>query len=182
MHGHKRLIFSTLKVVSTHRPQSPIIFTIKHLHYMEKTFSRVYSAKDITVILTLIIGGCILILLPTASSINILGFFMIIAGIILGIFMKTGYKDVETGVRYCKTEHYFSSSKRDELKKAISGNPKKSDLFQEDSGSSLRMDIYHSAKSGKAYIQLLEYIPHSYEPFTLMYEHDLKNVSEIIRK
>lgn len=149
---------------------------------MEKTFSRVYSAKDITIILILIICGSILILLPTASSLNILGFFMIIAGIILGIFMKTGYKDDETGVRYCKTEHFFSSSKRDDLKKAIAGNPNKADLSQEDAGSALRMDIYHSAKSGKAYIQLLEYIPHSYEPFTLMYEHDLKNVTEIIRK
>ena len=149
---------------------------------MEKTFSRVYSAKDITIILSLIIGGCILILLPTASSINILGFFMIITGIILAIFMKTGYKDDETGVRYCKTEHFFSSSKRDDLKKAISGSLKKSDLSQEDAGSSLRMDIYHSSKSGKAYIQLLEYIPHSYEPFTLMYEHDLTSVTEIIRK
>ena len=149
---------------------------------MEKTFSRVYSAKDITIILILIICGSILILLPTASSLNILGFFMIIAGIILAIFMKTGYKDDETGVRYCKTEHFFSSSKRDDLKKAIAGNPNKADLSQEDAGSALRMDIYHSAKSGKAYIQLLEYIPHNYEPFTLMYEHDLKNVTEIIRK
>ena len=147
---------------------------------MEKTFSRVYSAKDITIILTLTIGGCILILLPTASSINILGFFMIIAGIILAIFMKTGYKDDETGVRYCKTEHFFASSKRDDLKKAVVRCPRKTDLSQEDAGNSLRMDIYHSSKSGKAYIQLFEYIPYKYEPFTTMYEHDLNNVIEII--
>ena len=149
---------------------------------MEKTFSRVYSAKDITIILTLVIVGSILVLLPTSGSINILGFFMIIAGIILGIFMKTGYKDDETGIRYCKTEHFFASDKRDILKKAITGIPKKEVLSGEDSGNSLRMDIYYSTKSGKAYIQLFEYVPYKYEPFTLMHEHDLKNVTEIIRK
>lgn len=149
---------------------------------MEKTFSRVYSAKDITIILTLVIAGSILVLLPTSGSINILGFFMIIAGIILGIFMKTGYKDDETGIRYSKTEHFFASDKREDLKKAITGTPKKDMLSGEDIGNSLRMDIYHSSKSGKAYIQLFEYVPYKYEPFTLIYEHNLDNISELIRK
>lgn len=149
---------------------------------MEKTFSRVYSAKDITIILTLIIAGVILIILPTSDALNVLGFFLIVTGLILGIFMKTGYKDNETGVRYCKTEHFFASSKRDDLKKAVAGTPRKTDLSQEDAGNSLRMDIYHSDKSGKAYIQLFEYIPYKYEPFTSMYEHELNNVIEIIRK
>lgn len=148
---------------------------------MEKTFCRVYCAKDIAVILFLVIVGLIMIIVPTADSINILGFFLTVTGLILSIFMKTGYKDNETGVRYCKTEHYFAFNKRDDLKKAISGIPKKADLSGEDAGNSLRMDIYHSAKSGKAYIQLLEYIPYKYEPFTMMHEHELINVREIIK-
>lgn len=149
---------------------------------MEKTFSRVYSAKDITIILTLISAGIAFVILPTSDSINILGFFMLIAGIILGIFMKTGYRDDETGVRYCKTEHFFALSKREDLKKAITGTPRKEVLSGEDIGNSLRMDIYHSSKSGKAYIQLFEYVPYKYEPYTLMYEYNLENISELIRK
>ena len=118
---------------------------------MEKNFSRVYSAKDITIILTLAVAGTILVVLPTSSSINILGFFMLSAGIILGIFMKTGYKDEETGIRYCKSEHFFASNKREILAEAISGNLRKLNLADEDAGNSLRMDIYYSAKSGKYY-------------------------------
>lgn len=149
---------------------------------MEKNFSRVYSAKDITIILTLAVAGTILVVLPTSSSINILGFFMLSAGIILGIFMKTGYKDEETGIRYCKSEHFFASNKREILAEAISGNLRKLNLADEDAGNSLRMDIYYSAKSGKAYIQMFEYIPYKYEAYTAMHEHSLDNASKLIRK
>ena len=49
---------------------------------MEKNFIRVRSTKDITISLTLTIAGGVLVALPTATSVNILGFFMIFAGII----------------------------------------------------------------------------------------------------
>ena len=66
---------------------------------MEKTFVRVRSAKDITICVSLIIAGSILIALPTGAAVNITGFFLIFAGIILALVMKTGYKDLDTGMK-----------------------------------------------------------------------------------
>ena len=63
---------------------------------MEKNFIRVRSTKDITISLTLTIAGGVLVALPTATSVNILGFFMIFAGIILFLMLRTGYKETET--------------------------------------------------------------------------------------
>ena len=64
---------------------------------MEREFSRVRSIKDILISSLLIISGCVLVTLPTSESINILGFFLIGTGIILAIFLRSGYKDQLTG-------------------------------------------------------------------------------------
>ena len=66
---------------------------------MEKTFIRVRSVKDITVFTSLIVLGCILVALPTGAAVNITGFFLIFAGLILALVLKTGYKDENTGER-----------------------------------------------------------------------------------
>ena len=75
---------------------------------MKKEFVRVRSAKDITISVSLVVLGSVLIALPTATSINILGFFLIFAGILLALFLKTGYKETGSGERFCKKERYFS--------------------------------------------------------------------------
>ena len=149
---------------------------------MEKNFCRVYCAKDLVIILALSIGGIILVSIPTPVSVNILGFFMLLTGILLGIFMKSGYKDAETGVRYYKTEHFFPAKKREILAEAIGGNLRKLDLADENTGNSLRMDVYYSPKSGKAYIQIFEYIPYKYEPYTMMHEHSIECANKLINK
>ena len=90
---------------------------------MEKTFIRVRSAKDITIFASLIILGSVLVALPTGAGINIAGFFMIFAGIILALMLKTGYKDVETNVRYQKKEHYFQQAAKPEISSALDPDP-----------------------------------------------------------
>ena len=86
---------------------------------MEKNFIRVRSTKDITISLTLTIAGGVLVALPTATSVNILGFFMIFAGIILFLMLRTGYKETETGDRYNKTERFFSQGMRNEINTSL---------------------------------------------------------------
>ncbi len=149
---------------------------------MERKFIRTRSAKDITISAGLTVAGCILVALPTSTSINILGFFLIFAGLILIMILKTGYKDEETGVRYCKTERFFSQEKRESLTNAIISNPEKVDLTGEDQGNALRIDIYHSNKSGKAYVQMFEYVPYKYEPCSRMHELELAEASKLIGK
>ena len=86
---------------------------------MEKTFVRVRSIKDIVLFASLIIIGSVLVALPTGAGVNIAGFFMIFAGLIIALVMKTGYKDAETGTRYRKTEHYFQQAMNSVISSAL---------------------------------------------------------------
>ena len=148
---------------------------------MEKNFIRVRSVKDIIVCATLIIAGSILVALPTSASVNILGFFMIFAGIILLVFMKTGYKDEQSGERFCKEEIYFDKSKQGELSRTIPVKVCASDVKDANAGNGLRLDIYYSKNAGKGYVQLFEYVPYKYEPCSAMYEHPYENITEIFK-
>lgn len=149
---------------------------------MEKEFSRVRSAKDITITATLIITGCILVALPTSESINITGFFLIFTGLILAFVLRTGYKDNETGERYCKVEKFFAQSLKSEITNALETSLKKLNLSEEDKGNGIRLDIYYSRKTGKSYSQLFEYIPYKYEPCTGLYELETAEIESVIGK
>ena len=149
---------------------------------MEKEFSRVRSAKDITITATLIITGCILVALPTSESINITGFFLIFTGLILAFVLRTGYKDSETGERYCKVEKFFAQSLKSEITNALETSLKKLNLSEEDKGNGIRLDIYDSRKTGKSYSQLFEYIPYKYEPCTVQYELETAEIESVIGK
>ena len=148
---------------------------------MEKNFIRVRSVKDIIVCATLIVAGSILVALPTSASVNILGFFMIFAGLILMIFMKTGYKDAESGDRYIKEEMFFDKSKQSELSNAVRVGICQSNIKELNNGNGIRLDIYHNKAIGKGYVQLFEYVPYKYEPCTAMYEHSYDNLTEILK-
>lgn len=147
---------------------------------MEKTFNKVRSTKDIVISAGLAAAGCVLVALPTSTSINILGFFMLFAGILLFLMLRSGYKEVETGEKFCKTERYFSQTLRAELEEKIASKPQTVNLSEEDKGNALRLDIYYSRKTGKAYIQIFEYIPYKYEPCSKQYEYALSEVTNLI--
>ena len=146
---------------------------------MEREFIRVRSAKDIFITLALIISGTIMVAWPDSQPISVAGFFTLFAGILLWFVMKTGYKDPESGKLYQKKEHFFAQSLKHEIATKLATNLKAIDLNAEDKGSGLRLDVYYSKATGKAYIQLFEYIPHTYEPCSQMYEHTLTDASEI---
>ena len=147
---------------------------------MENKFIRVRSVKDIVIFASLIIIGSVLVALPTGAGINITGFFMIFAGIILLLVLKTGYKDVRTGEKYQKKELYFQQTVRSQLVSAISEKPNYIDLYEQDKGNALKLDFYYSRSSGKAYLQLFEYIPYRYEPCTKVFEYGLEDVDKLL--
>ena len=147
---------------------------------MEKTFIRVRSIKDIATFVSLIVLGSILIALPTSASINITGFFLIFAGLILALVLKTGYAD-ENGGKYQKKERYFQQAMNANICSALASKPDSVDLSEEDKGNAIRLDIYFCKSSGKAYAQLFEYVPYRYEPCSKMYEYELSKVSKLIK-
>lgn len=147
---------------------------------MEKTFIRVRSVTDIVIFALLIVFGSILVALPTNASVNITGFLMIFAGIILALFLKTGYKDIETGDTYSKKEYYFSHAQIPQISAAIASKPETVDLSSADKGNSIRLDVYFSKSANKAYIQMYEYVPYRYEPCSRMYEYEISMVGKLV--
>ena len=123
---------------------------------MEKEFNRARSAQDIIVSLILIVAGAVLIAMPTSTSVNIVGFFMIFAGLILLLVLKTSYKLAGTNETYKKKEKFFPQSKRDSFINMLSKSPEAADLSDENKGNGLRVDVFYSHKSGKAYCRLYE--------------------------
>ena len=148
---------------------------------MEKTFTRVHSIKDIVIFISLLVLGGILVAVPTGDAVNITGFFLIFAGAILALVLKTGYKDVETNEKYIKKERYFQQTMRAAIADAIASKPDSIDLSQENKGNALKLDIYYSKATGKAYIQLFEYVPYTYQPCSKMYEYEISKVGKLIK-
>ena len=148
---------------------------------MEKTLIRVRSIKDIVIFTSLILAGIILIMLPTGASVNITGFFLIFAGVILMLVLKSAYKDTETGMKYQKKEHYFQQAMNASISSALASRPESIDLAEAEKGNAVRLDIYFSRSTGMAYLQLFEYVPYKYEPCSKMYEHQLEKVEKLIK-
>lgn len=150
---------------------------------MEKEFTRIRSAKDLTISMVLTLLGCALVALPTSTSINICGFFLICAGIILFFMLKSAYKDTATGMKYSKTEKFFAQNQREMLLESINNaRPEKLNVSEEGKGNNLRLDIYHCTKSGKAYLQVFEYVPYKYEPCSRQFEYEISAVAKLLGK
>ena len=148
---------------------------------MEKTFVRVHSIKDIVVFISILALGGILVAIPAGDAVNITGFFLLFAGAILALVLKTGYKDVETAAKYYKKERYFQQTMYTAITNAIASKPDSIDLSEENKGNAIKLDIYYSKATGKAYIQLFEYVPYTYQPCSKMYEYDFSKVNKLIR-
>ena len=148
---------------------------------MVKTFVRVRSIKDIVIFVSLAIVGCTLTALPVGEAANIAGFFILISALILALVLKSDYKDTDTNEKYIKKERYFQQAMHTSVLAAISSKPDSVDLTEEDKGNALRMDIYYSKSTGKAYLQLFEYVPYTYQPCSKMYEYGISNVTKLIK-
>lgn len=147
---------------------------------MKKEFVRVRSVKDIAVFTSLIISGAVLIALPTGAGVNITGFFMIFAGLILSLVLRTAFKDIQTGEKYQKTEHFFQQEMKSDILNCLRTDPSGVDMSKEDIGNGLKVDIYYSKVLAKSYVQVFEYIPYNYQPCSEMFEYELDKVRNLI--
>lgn len=148
---------------------------------MKKEFIRVRSVKDYTIVASLIAAGLLLAVIPESDALATAGCFLVFGGIILALCLKTGYKDTETGILYKKTEKYFQQDMHTPVADAIGSKPGSIDLSQADKGNAIKLDIYFSTSTGKAYLQLFEYVPYKYEPCSAVYEHSVNDVTDLIR-
>ena len=145
---------------------------------MEKNFIRVRSLGDIAISVIILIIGCFLMILPDSNGVRIAGFMIELVGFLLLWTMKTSYKDESTGEIFRKKERYFSQSQHEQLQKSLI-SPAKFCAVGENEGSTLRLDIYYN--NSKVLIQLLEYVPYTYEPCSKMHEHTFDKAKKLIR-
>lgn len=148
---------------------------------MNKEFIRVRSISDIVISASLIIAGTVLVALPTNEAINIAGFFMILTGLLLAFVLKTAYMLTATKEKFHKKELFFQHAMYPALTSAVASNPESVDMTEVDKGNSLRLDVYVCRSSGKAYLQLFEYVPYKYEPCSQIHEYTIDRVVKLIK-
>ena len=76
---------------------------------------------------------------------------------------------------------FFEPKHKAELAMAIKQNPANIDLSNEGKGLSLRLDLYYSRVSQRAFLQLFEYVPYEYIAVSEIAECDRYEVKHIIR-
>ena len=64
---------------------------------------------------------------------------------------------------------------------ALALSPRSIDLTQEGKGNTLILKMYYSKVSGKAYLQLFEFIPYQYEPCSEMYEYEIDKIANLLK-
>lgn len=150
---------------------------------MEKEFVRARSVRDVVLSSVLTIAGILLILLSSSIPVNIVGCCLAIPGVLMLIFMKTDYKDAETGFRFRRLIKYFPASKKPEVLAALKDNPGKAEWKEEDaSANGLMVDIYAGKNVDKVFVRVSEFIPYNYEPCTDWFSYDEKDVTSLIEK
>ena len=148
---------------------------------MEKKFIRVRSIKDIIIFVSLIIAGCIFAALPNTVGINMGGYTLIVTGFVLAFVLRNVYKDVETGEKYLRKELLFKQEMKDEILSVLDSAPESIKLTEEGKGQVIKLDIYYGKSSGKAYLQLFEYVPHQYKPCSEIYEYETNKLEKLLK-
>lgn len=147
---------------------------------MNKNFIKVRTGKDVFIFISCIVVGICAIILPTGPAVNIAAAMLVLLGLIMAPLLKNGYKEELSGEEYLKKEHFFPLDMKHELLGRVASKLETLDLSQKDKGTTLRLDIYHSKSAGKAYVQLMEYVPHQYNPCADMVEYDIDKVKRLI--
>ena len=148
---------------------------------MNQQFIKVRSIKDIIISSSFILVGFILTLLSLGTGVILAGCTLIVVGVILALILKSAYREVNNPGTYYKKELFFEPKHKAELAMAIKQNPANIDLSNEGKGLSLRLDLYYSRVSQRAFLQLFEYVPYEYIAISEVTECDRYEVKHIIR-
>ena len=147
---------------------------------MEKNFIRVRSAKDIVIFSLLIIAGGIMAVIPATDALNLGGYCLIVIGAALALFLKSGYKDVDTKELYVRKEFLFPKEMKVAILSALVSIPDSIELSRNGESQALKLELFYCKKSGKAYLQLFEYIPYQYEVCSEIYEYEISKVGKLL--
>ena len=148
---------------------------------MEKKFIKVRLINDNVIFTSLIAGGVILTLIFDTLEIDLAGYVLMAIGVLGFCFLKRGYKDIETQEKYLAKDFSFPGNIKTSILSALALSPGEIDLTQDGKGTTLMLKMYYSESTGKAYLQLFEYIPYHYEPCSEMYEHEISRITNLLK-
>lgn len=148
---------------------------------MEKKFIRVRQLKDIVIFFLLIIIGCLMTSVTEIIGVNVVGFVIIISGFVYAFVLRDVYKDVDTGEKYLRKELLFKQEMKGEILSVLDSAPESIKLTEEGKGQVIKLDIYYGKSSGKAYLQLFEYVPHQYKPCSEIYEYETNKLEKLLK-
>ena len=146
---------------------------------MEKNFIRVRSIKDITISSSLLLIGIILSIVFDSNGAVYGGVALIILSLILLFVLKSGYKDTESGEFYKKRDFSFNKKMKASLLSALASSPE--NINPTDEGEGIRLEIFYSKTSGKAFLQLFEYVPFQYHPCSEVYEYEIDRIKNFVK-
>lgn len=148
---------------------------------MEKNFIKVRTIKDIIISLSFIITGAAISFAFNGAGAVAGGYSMIILGIVLAFILKSAYKESESGELYIRRELSFQQKMKPAIIAALKSDPNTINISENGNGQDLRLVIFYSKYTQKAYIQLLEYIPFQYSPCTSMGEYEIAQIKNLIK-
>jgi hypothetical protein len=147
---------------------------------LDNKFTKTRSTKDIITGISFIVAGIILATLPTNASLNLMGYLLTPIGFVLLLVLKSNYKLQGYSDVFHKKEYYFPDNTKEALLAAINTNPAAIDTAEMGHGNTMRLVIYYSKKSQKAFLQLSEYIPYKYETCSEIFEHSINEINNLI--
>lgn len=148
---------------------------------MEHKFVKVRSIKDIVKFTSLIAIGLLLTVVPDVLEAHLAGYALISIGAVLSFFLKSGLKDIETQEIYFKKEFSFPGNMKTLIQSALSSSVESIDVSQENKGQALILQMYYGKTSGKAYLQLFEYVPYQYLPCSEVYEYEISKIAYLLK-
>lgn len=145
---------------------------------MDKNLIKIHSLSDITISSLVLLAGLVCVLMPSSEMLNILGVATIVVAIFMFLFYKSNYRNTQTGEVLRRKITYYRAEDKESMLKMLA-NPKtfKNNLVE--TGQSLMLVTYYSAEN--VYLQLYQYVPHSYVPCSENYHYKRENVNREMR-
>ena len=97
------------------------------------------------------------------------------------LFLKTGYKDVNTGLVYKRKIKYYSATAKNDILSSLNGKVSSFDWAETPGGSAVMVDVYVGSKSDNVYVRVSEFVPYNYEPCSDWFEFSKEAASALTR-
>lgn len=146
---------------------------------MKDKFTAVHTAKDIILTsLTLLVGVAMGIF--GQAGMAVLGYTIILCGIFMLIFYKTGHKCADDNKLYHKLTLYYGLDEFDPLSKMISSDKITKAILPKDKQCQLMLEIYYNQTT--SIFQLFKYVPNTYEVAVDAVKHSAEEAKLFLKK